>query len=65
MGLNAKETRFHQGKTLVGAEGPGPNPKCDLQALTNIGQEKQEQISKQGRGKGWFFSRAPDVFIAA
>lgn len=36
---------------MVGAEGTGPNPKYDLKMLNNIGQEKQEQISKGGRKK--------------
>lgn len=40
---------------MVGAEGTGPNPKCDLKVLNNIGQEKQEQVLKGGRKKKLIF----------
>lgn len=43
-GTPCKETRFHQHETSVGAEGPGPNTKCDLQALTALAREAGTEI---------------------
>lgn len=50
----SRHRHFHEGKTPAGAEGTGPNPKCDLRVLDHIGQEKQEQRSKGGRKKADF-----------
>lgn len=38
--------------SMAGAEGPGPNPKRDLTALNDAGQDKQKQIPNGGSKKG-------------